>query len=134
MPAYGALAEYDHNGDRLTESCGGAQGPSISLTSPKTGVRYTNTLPIAVSASDRVGVYQISLYGDQHIIRSFYVHGGTTTLSGHMVWYGARLLKPGRHTLMAKAFDERNNTSTTSITIIRGAKPKKHKRHRHRKH
>lgn len=134
-PAYGALADYDHNGDQLTEPCGGAQqGPSVQLTSPKTGARYTNTLPITVSASDRVGVYQISLYGDQHIIRSFYVHGGTTTLSGHMVWYGARLLKPGKHTLMAKAFDERNNTATTSITIIRGAKPKKHKRHRHRKH
>lgn len=132
-PAYGALADFDHNGDRLTEPCGGSQGPSIKLTSPRTGVRYTNTLPITVSASDRVGVYQISLYDDHHIIRSFYIHGGTTTLSGHMVWYGARLLKPGRHTLTAEAFDERNNTSTTSIMIIRGPKSKKHRRH-HRKH
>jgi hypothetical protein len=132
-PSYRALADFDRNGDRLSETCGGAQGPSIKLTSPKTGVRYTNTLPITVSASDSLGVYQISLYGDHHIIRSFYVHGGLSTLSGHMVWYGARLLKPGKHTLMAEAFDERNNTSTTSITIIRKAKPKKHKRHR-RKH
>jgi hypothetical protein len=133
-PAYGALAGYDHNGDRLTEPCGGEDGPSLKLMSPKTGVRYTNTLPITVSASDSVGVYQISLYDDRHIIRSFYVHGGTTTLSGHMVWYGARLLKPGKHTLTAEAFDERNNTSTTSITIIRGLNPKKHKRKHHRKH
>ncbi len=134
-PAYGALADFDHNGDRLSEPCGGAQGPSIKLTSPKTGVRYTNTLPITVSASDKLGVYQISLYSDHHIIRSFYVHGGTATLSGHMVWYGARLLKPGRHTLMAEAYDERNNTSSTSITIIRAKTPKKkHKRHHHRKH
>jgi hypothetical protein len=134
-PAYGALTDFDHNGDRLGESCGGAQGPSIKLTSPRTGVRYTNTLPITVSASDKLGVYQISLYSDHHIIRSFYVHGGISTLSGHMIWYGARLLKPGRHTLMAEAYDERNNTSTTSITIIRGKTPKKkHKRHHHRKH
>jgi hypothetical protein len=133
-PAYGALADYSHNGDRLSEPCGGQGGPSISLTSPKTGVRYTNTLPISVSASDHVGVYQISLYGDGRIIRSFYVHGGTATLSGHMVWYGARLLKPGRHKLTAKAFDERNNTATTSIMIVRTGK-KKHKRHpRARKH
>jgi hypothetical protein len=48
-----------------------------------------------------------------------------------MIWYGARLLKPGKHTLTAKAFDERNNTSTTTITIIRAVKPKKHKRFRH---
>jgi hypothetical protein len=133
-PAYGALADFDHNGDRLTGACGSGQGPSVKLTSPKTNVRYTNTLPITVSASDSVGVYQISLYDDQHIIRSFYVHGGTTTLEGHMIWYGARLLKPGKHTLMAKAFDERNNTSTTSITIIRGAQHKKPKRRPHRKH
>jgi hypothetical protein len=133
-PAYGALADYSHNGDRLTEQCGGQQGPAIKLTSPKTGVRYTNTLPITVSASDSVGVYQISLYHDGHIIRNFYVHGGTTTLNGHMVWYGARLLSPGRHTLTARAFDERNNTSTTSIMIVRGGKHKKHKHHRGAKH
>jgi hypothetical protein len=132
-PSYGALADYSHNGDRLSERCGGQQGPAIRLTSPKRGARYTNTLPITVSASASVGVYQISLYDDGHIIRSFYVHGGTPTLSGHMVWYGARLLRPGKHVLTAKAFDERNNTSTTSITVIRGAKSKKHKRHR-RKH
>jgi hypothetical protein len=131
-PAFGALADYSHNGDRLTEPCGGRQGPTIELTSPKAGVRYTNTLPIAVSASAGVGVYQVSLYHDGHIIRSFYVHGGTPTLSGHMVWYGARLLKPGKHTLTAVAFDERNNSSTTSITIVRSQKPKKHKRRRHR--
>ena len=114
------------------ERCGGQQGPTVKLMSPKTGVRYSNTLPISVTASDSAKVYQISLYDEGHIIRSFYVHGGLPTLSGHMVWYGARLLKPGKHTLTAKAFDERNNTSTTSITIVRTAKPKKHKRRGHK--
>jgi hypothetical protein len=132
-PAYGALADYSHNGDRLTEPCGGQQGPAIQLTSPKTGVHYTNTLPITVSASDSARVYQISLYHDGHIIRSFFVHGGTTTLSGHMVWYGARLLSPGKHTLTARAFDERNNSSATSIMIVRGGKYKKHKKHKKRR-
>ncbi len=131
-PAYAALAEYDRNGDRLSEQCGGQQGPTVKLTSPKTGVRYSNTLPISVTASDSAKVYQISLYDEGHIIRSFYVHGGMPTLSGHMVWYGARLLSPGKHTLTAKAFDERNNTSTTSITIVRTAKSKKHKHRRHK--
>jgi hypothetical protein len=132
-PSYEALADYSHNGDRLTEPCGSQQGPTIKLMSPRTGVRYSNTLPITVSASDSVGVYQISLYDDRHIIRSFYIHGGTSTLSGHMVWYGARLLSPGKHKLTAEAFDERNNTATTSITIIRVSKPK-HKHRRRRKH
>jgi hypothetical protein len=133
-PSFAALADYSHNGDGLTDSCGGQQGPAIKLTSPKTGVRYTNTLPISVSASGSVGVYQVSLYYDGHTIRSFFVHGGTPTLSGHMIWYGARLLKPGKHTLTATAFDERNNSSTTSITIVRVAKPKKHKHYRRRHH
>jgi hypothetical protein len=134
-PAYGALAEYDRNGDRLSEECGDAQqGPTVKLVSPRSGARYSNTLPIAVTASDSKSlVYQISLYQEGHIIRSFYVHGGTTKLSGHMVWYGARLLSPGKHTLTAKAFDERNHISSTSIVIVRAGKPKKHK-HGHHKH
>jgi hypothetical protein len=133
-PAYGALAEYDRNGDRLNEECGDAQqGPTVKLVSPRSGARYSNTLPIAVTASDSKSlVYQISLYQEGHIIRSFYVHGGTTTLSGHMVWYGARLLSPGKHTLTAKAFDERNHISSTSIVIVRAGKPKKHKRGHHK--
>jgi hypothetical protein len=131
-PAYAALANYSHNGDSLTEPCADTQGPTVKLLQPKTGTRYSNTLPIAVSASGKAGVYQISLYWEGHIIRSFYIHGGTPTLSGQMVWYGARLLSPGKHTLTAKAFDERNNTSTTSITIVRVATPKKHK-HKHKK-
>ena len=131
-PAYGALAEYDRYGDHLSEECGSSQqGPAIKLVSPKSGVRYSNTLPITVTASDSSAkVYQISLYQEGHIIRSFYVHGGVPTLSGHMVWYGARLLKPGKHTLVAKAFDERNNVSSTSIVIVRMVKHKKRKRHR----
>lgn len=132
-PAYAALAEYDRYGDRLSEECGNAQqGPTVKLVSPKPGARYSNTLPITVTASDNSAkVYQISLYQEGHVIRSFYVHGGVPTLSGHMVWYGARLLKPGKHTLMAKAFDERNNVASTSIVIVRAGKPRKHK-HRHK--
>lgn len=135
-PSYEALAGYDRNGDRLTEECGNAQhGPTIKLLSPESGARYSNTLPITVTASDSSSpVYQISLYHEGHVIRSFYVHGGTTTLSGHMVWYGARLLSPGKHTLTAKAFDERNNIGSTSITIIRtGKHSKRRRRHHHHK-
>jgi hypothetical protein len=133
-PAYGALADYAHNGDRLTETCGGSQGPAIQLKSPKTGVRYTNTLPITVSASDSVGIYEITLYDDGHIIRNFSAHPAVSSLSGHMTWYGARLLTVGKHILTAKAIDLRNNTSSTSITIVRAKTPPKHKHKKHKKH
>jgi hypothetical protein len=128
-PAYGALADYSRNGDRLTEACGAEQGPVVKLVRPKTGVRYTNTLPIVVTASDSARVYEISLFGDGHLIRNFYVHGGLPTLSGQMVWYGARLLKPGKHVLTARAYNELNNAGSTSITIVRGVTHKKHKHH-----
>jgi hypothetical protein len=126
-PAYDALAAYARNGDQLTEKCG-IPGPSVRLLRPKTGTRYTNTLPISVTASGNYPVYLISLYDDGHIIRNFYVHDGLPTLRGHMVWYGARLLKPGKHRLTARAIDMRNNVGTTSITIVR-AVAKRHKRH-----
>jgi hypothetical protein len=129
-PSYNALADYASNGDRLTELCA-IPGPAVKLVRPKTGVRYTNTLPISVTASDPYPVYMISLFDDGHIIRNFYIHGGLHTLSGHMVWYGARLLKPGKHRLTAKAIDIRNNVSSTSIVIVRAGKhPGRHRRHR----
>lgn len=131
-PAYYALAEYSRHGDQLSEPCtGNAGGPTVKLIRPKTGVRYSSMLPIAVTASGKSPVWDITLYGDGHLIRNFYVHDGLPTLKGSMVWSGARLLKPGRHTLSAKAIDMRNNTTYTSVTIVRaGAQPHKHgKRH-----
>jgi hypothetical protein len=137
-PAYAALADYSHNGDRLSEPCADTQGPTVKLLVPKTGVRYSNTLPIAVSASGKSGVYEISLYDDGHLIRNFSAHPTPSTLNvplnGQMIWYGARLLKPGRHVLTAEAFDMRNETASTSITIIRVATPKKHARKKHHGH
>jgi hypothetical protein len=127
-PAYDALAAYARDGDQLGEMCG-IPGPSVRLVRPKTGTRYTNTLPISVTASGNYPVYLISLYDDGHLIRNFYVHDGLPTLSGHMVWYGARLLKAGRHRLTAKAIDMRNNVGATTIMVVHVAR-KPHKRHR----
>jgi hypothetical protein len=133
-PAYYALAEYAHHGDQLTEPCtGNAGGPTVRLIRPKTGARYSNTLPISVTASGKSPVWDITLYDDGHLIRNFYIHDGLPTLRGNMVWFGARLLKPGRHTLTAKAIDMRNDASYASVTIVRTA-PRQHRhgRGRHR--
>jgi hypothetical protein len=127
-PAYYAMAEYSRHGDQLTEPCGGNNGPVVRLIRPKTGVRYTYTLPIAVTASGKSPVWDITLYGDGHLIRNFYVHDGLPTLRGSMVWFGAHLLRPGKHTLTAKAIDMRNNVTYVSVTIVHAA-PKPHKRH-----
>lgn len=136
-PAYYALAEYSRHGDQLSEPCtGNAGGPTVRLVRPKTGTRYSFTLPIAVTASGKSPVWDITLYGDGRLIRNFYVHDGLPTLSGSMVWSGAHRLKPGRHTLTAKAIDMRNDTSYASITIVKtGPKPRKHRgKRRNRSH
>jgi len=128
-PAFAALSDYAHDGDSLTEECG-TPAPTVKLLRPRTGVRYASTLPIAVSATGRYPVYMISLYDDGHLIRNFYIHDGLPTLRGSMVWFGARLLRPGRHRLTAKAIDMRNNVGTTTITIIH-AIPRRHGKRRH---
>jgi hypothetical protein len=134
-PAYYALAEYSRHGDQLSEPCSGNNGPVVRLIRPKTGARYSFTLPIAVTASGKSPVWDITLYGDGHLIRNFYVHDGLPTLTGSMVWFGAHLLRPGRHKLTAKAIDMRNNVSYTSVTIVHaGGARKHHGRRGRRKH
>ena len=105
-PSYHALQEYSRHGDQLTESCSGnTNGPPVRLIRPKTGVRYSSNLPIAVSASGKSPVWDITLYEDGHLIRNFYVHDGLPTLTGSMIWSGARKLKPGRHNLTEPAME-----------------------------
>ncbi|HVA20233.1 MAG TPA: hypothetical protein VMU55_08660, partial [Solirubrobacteraceae bacterium] len=112
-----------------SEPCSGNNGPVVRLIRPKTGARFNVKLPIAVTASGKSPVWDITLYDDGHLIRNFYVHDGLPTLRGSMVWFGGHLLRPGKHTLTAKAIDMRNNVSYTSVTIVH-AVPKPHKRRR----
>lgn len=120
-PSYEALSEYAHNGDRLTEPCGNFNGPTIALIAPKQGAHYMGTLPITVTASDPFGVHQISLYHDGQIIRNFTARPAVPTLTGHMVWWGAWKISPGRHVLTVTAVDEKNNTSSASFVIYHEA-------------
>jgi polysaccharide biosynthesis protein PslG len=135
-PAYGALSEYAHSGDRLTEPCGNFNGPTITLVHPKRNAHYTGTLPITVRASDPFGVHQISLYDDGRIIRNFTAHPAVPTLTGRMVWWGAWKIRPGRHVLTVKAEDEKGNATTASFVIYHGVAHRRHNKrrrpHRHR--
>jgi hypothetical protein len=136
-PAFGALAEYGHSGDRLSEPCGSFGGPAIRLARPRPNIRYNGTLPIVVSASDPFGVRQISLFHDGRIIRHFTAKPAPATLTGRMVWFGAFKISPGRHVLTITAVDTKGNTSATSIAIYHaGAGHRAHRRglhHRYRK-
>ena len=128
-PAYGALSDYAHNGDRLTEPCGNFSGPAITLVHPAQGGRYTGELSITVSASDPFGVHQISLYHDGILIRNFTAYPATPTLTGHMRWFGSLKISPGKHVLTVKAEDEKGNVSSASFVIYHGAGRPSAKRH-----
>jgi hypothetical protein len=128
-PSYASLSAIAHDGDGLSEACG-VPGPTVRLVQPKTGTRYSRTLPITVTASSPSPVYMISLYGDGRLIRNFYVHDGLPTLRGSMVWFGARLLGAGRHRLTARAIDMRNKVGSTTITIVHAVAHRRHRRRR----
>ncbi len=131
-PAFAALSEYGHDGDRLTEPCGDFNGPTIKIGTPTPDARYSGWLPITVSATDPFGVHQISLFDDSHIIRNFTSSPAKTTVSGHMHWFGALKISPGRHVLTVTAVDTKNNTSKISIVIFhRGARHGRRRSHRH---
>lgn len=130
-PAFEALSEYAHDGDRLTEPCGNFNGPTIELLHPKPNAHYTGTLPITVSSSDPFGVHQISLYDDGHIIRNFTAHPDVPTLKGSMVWWGAWKISHGRHVLTIVATDAKNNSTSRSYVIYHDAGKPSGKRQRH---
>jgi hypothetical protein len=133
-PAFGALSEYAHNGDRLAEPCGNFDGPKIRLARPVRNAHYKNTLPISVSASDPSGVHQISLYHDGQIIRNLTSKPPVATLTGSMTWYGARLIGTGRHVLTVTAIDAKGNLSSVSIVVYHGAERCHGHRARHKRH
>jgi Cellulase (glycosyl hydrolase family 5)/Bacterial Ig domain len=130
-PAFAAMSDYAHNGDRLTDSCGDFSGPTISLRSPAPNLRYHGPLPIVVNASDSLGVNRITLFYDGHKIRNFTDSATPQSLSGRIVWQGAKHLSIGRHTLTIFAIDKLGNTATTSQLFVHTSEHKRVRKHRH---
>jgi hypothetical protein len=130
-PAFGAMEEYAHKGDQLSEPCGTFTGPKLSVLSPTNHISYSGPLPIHVVASDPTGVYRIKLEIDGKLIRNYESHWLPKTSSGILMWQHAKHITYGPHRLTIIAYDKQQNPTVVSLTIIhrRPAKRRHGKRH-----
>ncbi len=118
-PAFSALSDVGHLGDRMTAPCGDFDPPSIRVLSPTGSGMYDRTLLISASASDRQSkLGRITYYANGTKIRSF-----TTALKNDKAveidWQGAHELPYGPVTIRIEALDEFGNTSTREIQVTR---------------
>ncbi len=87
--------------------------PVIQITSPSNGSRIPNNgqVTIDASASDNVGVVQVSIYVD-----GVQVYTGTS--APYTAHWNAKKVSNGNHTISATAWDAAGNHSTASIFVV----------------
>jgi hypothetical protein len=132
-PSFAAMRSYVQSGDKLSEPCGVTTGPRLRVLSPANNTSYSGPLPIRVVAQSGNGVGEIKLKIDGKLIRNFVGRTYPASLSGVLVWQGAKHISLGRHTLSFISFDKERNASETSVAIVHLPKPsKRHHSHVHR--
>jgi hypothetical protein len=117
-PSFSAMQSYVREGDQLHEPCGVFTGPKITVLSPGNLQRYSGPLPIRVRASSSIGVFRITLRVDGRLIRNYDDRSNPGSLSGSLLWQGAKHISLGRHTLTFLAYDRQRNVSSLSLTVI----------------
>jgi hypothetical protein len=87
--------------------------PTVSLTSPSNGTKYSTaqTVSIAATASDNVGVSKVVFYDGSNIL-------GTDTSSPYSYSWPITASNNGPHLLTAWAYDTSNNTATSSTVSV----------------
>lgn len=132
-----ALAVYKSvlagNDPYAGQPCGDFDAPTITVSAPLEGGRFTGQLPISVSATDLNGIGRITLLADGKKIRNF-----TTglkdpaqypkTLPGTIVWQGGKKLALGRHTITVQALDGNGNLATKDVHVVKKAKKRARRR------
>ena len=95
-----------------TSTPGDTTAPSVTITSPTSSSTYTTssgTLALAGSASDNVGVTQVSWSNNR---------GGSGTASGTTSWsVGSITLQSGSNIITVTARDAANNQNTDVLTV-----------------
>ncbi len=85
--------------------------PTISITSPLSGTRVSTNVKITVSASDNVGVTQVTIYVD-----GVMVYSGTA--APYTYNWNTKKAASGSHTITATAWDAAGNSaSATPVTV-----------------
>jgi thermitase len=88
------------------------QAPTVIINSPTPNAKVTGQVTISVSATDNVGVSQVSIYVDGVQVSS----GASASLT--YTWSSNKSTS-GPHTITAKAWDRAGNVAAKSITVTR---------------
>jgi hypothetical protein len=92
--------------------------PTVAIMKPASGASISSVstaagqLQISVSATDNVGVSQVSVYIDGAL-------KCTETASPYTCTWNTKKVSSGTHTITAKAWDAAGNTASTSITVTK---------------
>ncbi|MEO8028020.1 MAG: S8 family serine peptidase [Bryobacteraceae bacterium] len=102
------------NAYRVLQAAGGAPSdttaPLVSIGSPSNGTTVSGSVYITGSASDNVGVTRVEFYVD-NVLKST---GSSASFS--FPWTTTTAAN-GNHSIMVKAYDAANNSSTSSTTL-----------------
>ena len=77
--------------------------------------RTYNQVPLAVGASDDVGVSRVELYVDQIL---FATNNVSPNLTNVLVYFNWETASSGKHSLQAKAYDAAGNVQTTTLIVL----------------
>jgi hypothetical protein len=88
------------------------EAPAVSITSPASGTTYSNadSVSIAASASDNVGVTRVDFYHNGALVSS-------DTSSPYSTAWSFDETDNGSHTWQAAAYDAAGNSSTDSVNL-----------------
>lgn len=87
--------------------------PGVTLTSPRDGDAFTDTIAMSADASDDRAVTKVEFHLDGRRVRTDYADPYETT------YRPPASTAPGEHKLTAKAFDTDGVASTSSVTVSR---------------
>lgn len=85
--------------------------PVIAFTNPANGVEVSGTVPIAISATDNVGVSSVTLQIDGVVT-------ATDTMSPYNFAWTTNTTSNGVHTLTATAVDASGNSNVVLISVV----------------
>ncbi len=77
--------------------------------------RTYNQVPLAVGASDDVGVTRVELYVDRVL---FATNNVSPNLPDVLVYFNWETASSGKHSLQAKAYDAAGNVQTTTVIVL----------------
>ncbi len=86
--------------------------PTVSMTAPSNGSRVKGTISLSASASDNVGVTQVTFYRDSGVLLA------TDTGSPYTANFDSTTVADGSHTFYALAYDAAGNVGTSAAVTV----------------